>query len=118
MACRCTQDGEEYEVSSKGTGTEGGRVLKCATGSWTLNPVAPLVPSENLVQMFLDGSGKKKGWFSSRCAKSSPPTAMFKTRYGGIHATLRVVGESALRSVATIRSATRDGEIVLDLVRL
>lgn len=102
----------------EGTGTEGGRVLISVTGSWTLNPVASLVPSENLVQMFLDGSGKKKGWFSSRCAKASPPTAMFKTRHGDIHATLRVVGESALRTVATIHSATRHGEIFLDLVSL
>jgi hypothetical protein len=80
--------------------------------------MAPLVPAQSLVQLFLDGLGEKKRWCRSRAAKIAPPTAMFSSRHGGIHATLHVVGESAVRSVATIRSVTRRGEIVLDLVSL
>jgi hypothetical protein len=68
--------------------------------------------------MFLDGRGERKhrcGYFSK---KKVPPTAMFNSRHGNIHATLRVVGESALRAVATIRSKTRGGNIFFDVVSL
>lgn len=94
-------------------------VIRCSnqTGSWSLDPLAPLVPAQSLVQMFLDGmEEKKKRWYRSRAAKISPPTAMFSSRHACIQATLYVVGESAVRSVATIRSVTRRGGIVLDLV--
>ena len=69
--------------------------------------------------MFLDGTKeKKRGWCRSRSAKTKPPTAMLTSRHGNIEAMLRVVGESALRSVATINTVTRSGDIVIDLVSL
>jgi hypothetical protein len=69
--------------------------------------------------MFLDGRGEKKrrcGHFSSK--KKVPPTAMLRSRHGNIHATVRVVGESALRAVATIHAKSRGGNIFLDVVSL
>jgi len=94
------------------------RCSNCQTGSWSLDPLAPLVPAQNLVQMFLDGVGEKKRRCRSRSAKMAPPTAMFKSRHANIQAALRVVGDSAVHFVATIRSETRSGNISLDLVRL
>jgi hypothetical protein len=95
------------------------QVLKYNTGSWSLDPLVPQVPAQDLVQMFLDGRGGKKRRCGYRWSKKSvPPTAMFYARHNNIHATLRVVGESALRTVATIRSKTRGGNIFLDLVSL
>lgn len=44
------------------------------------------------------------------------PTAKLDSRHGNISATLRVVGESAMPATATIRSTTRSGNIVLELV--
>jgi hypothetical protein len=69
--------------------------------------------------MFLDGRGEKKRFCGYRCSKKKvPPTAMFNSRHGNIHAMLRVVGESALRTVATIHSKTRGGNIFIDVVGL
>lgn len=94
------------------------QVLKYQTGAWSLDPVAPQVPAQDLVQMFLDGGEKKRrcGFRSSK--KKAPPTAMFRTRHGNVHATVRIVGESALRTVATIHSKTRGGNIFIDVVSL
>ncbi|KAI0251802.1 hypothetical protein BJV78DRAFT_1282255 [Lactifluus subvellereus] len=86
-------------------------------GSWSLDPLAPQLPAQNLVQLFLDGQPSKK----SRCrrsAKGIPPTAKFSSRHGNIEATLRVVGDSLYRSTATIRSETRKGNTILDLVSI
>jgi len=83
-------------------------------GSWSLDPLATLLPTQNLVQMFLDGQAVKKKRF--RRPKVDPPTAKFSSRHGGIQATLRVVGDSSVRSTATIRSETRGGNTILDLV--
>lgn len=69
--------------------------------------------------MFLDGRGEKKRFCGYRCSKKkAPPTAMFSSRHGNIHTTLRVVGESALRTVATINSKSRGGNIFIDVVSL
>ncbi|KAI0299324.1 hypothetical protein BC826DRAFT_68457 [Russula brevipes] len=88
-------------------------------GSWSLDPQAQQVPPHNLVQMLLDGSPeKKKKCRRSRSAKAMPPTAKFSSRHGSIRATLRVLGESALRSIATIRAESRKGNVVLDLVSI
>jgi hypothetical protein len=78
--------------------------------------MAPLVPEQNLVQMFLYGQSEKKRWGRSRNPKAAPPTAKFGTRHGNIQATLRVVGDSMVHSIATIRAESRKGNIVLDLV--
>jgi hypothetical protein len=118
-ACRCTRNGVQYEVGSISTGTVSDQLLKYRLGSWSLDPMAPQVPAQDLVQMFLEGRGERKRCFGYRCSKKKlPPTAMFCSRHSSIHATLRVVGESALRSVATIRSKSRGGNIFLDVVSL
>jgi hypothetical protein len=109
----------QYEVGLTGIVIVSGQVLRYCTGSWSLDPLAPKVPTQDLVQMFLDGQGEKKrfgGYFSSK--KKIPPTAMFHSRHGAIHANLRIVGESALRTVATIHSKSRGGSIFLDVVSL
>jgi len=90
-------------------------------GCWTLDPLALLVPVQDLqvVQMSPDGKKQKnRGLRHSRSAETPPPTAMLRTRRGRIHATFCVVGESALRSVATIRTVTDKSDIVLDLVSI
>jgi hypothetical protein len=95
------------------------KVLKCQTGSWSLDPLAPVVPAQNLVQMFLDGKGEKKRRCRSRSSKKmAPPTAIFSSRHGNIQAALRAVGDSAGLSVATVHSKTRGGNIFFDLVGL
>jgi hypothetical protein len=91
------------------------RTLEKQAGSWSLDPLATLLPTQNLVQMFLDGQAVKKRRFRRQKAPD-PPTAKFSSRHGGIQATLRVIGDSYVRSTATIRSETRGGNIVLDLV--
>ncbi|KAI9433595.1 hypothetical protein H4582DRAFT_990309 [Lactarius indigo] len=86
-------------------------------GSWSLDPMAAVLPTQNLVQIFLDGQpSKKKKRF--RPSKTVAPTAKFSSRHGGVQATLRVIGDSSVRSTATIRSETRSGNIVLDLVSI
>jgi hypothetical protein len=86
------------------------------SGSWSLDPLAPQLPTQNLVQLFLDGPPSKKKSRFRRSAKEIPPTAKFSSRHGGIEATLRIVGDSLYRSTATIRSETRKGNTILDLV--
>lgn len=105
----------------KCTGAKGDQAFKYPTGCWALDPLAPLVPVEDLqfVQMSPDGKMEKnRGLHHSRSAEAPPPTAMLRTRRGQIQATFCVVGESALRSVATIRTVTRKKDIVLDLVSI
>jgi hypothetical protein len=106
-------------VGSTSTIIVSDQVLKYRTGSWSLDPLAPEVPAQDLVQMFLDGRETKRrcGYQWSK-KKKVPPTAMLHSRHGTVHATFRVVGESALRAVATIRSKTRGGNIFLDVVSL
>ena len=104
---------------SKCTGAESDHVFKCPTGCWTLDPLAPVVPAQDPVEISLDGTkGKEPAQRRSRSAMTPPPTAMLRTRRGKIQATFCVVGESALRSVATIHTVTRKGDIVLDVVNL
>ena len=118
-AYRWTRNGIQYEVGSTSTIIVSDQVLKYRTGAWSLDPLAPQVPAQDLVQMFLDGEGEKKRRCGYRWSKKKvPPTALFRSRHGTVHATLRVVGESALRTVATIHSKTRGGNILLDVVSL
>lgn len=118
MAYRCARDGVQYEVCSTSAIILSDQVLKYRAGSWLLDPLAPLVP-EDLVQMFVGGRERMKRRWSFRCSnKTIPPTAILRTRHGSIDATLHVVGESALRNVATIRLETRAGNIFLDVVCL
>ena len=69
--------------------------------------------------MFPGGQGGMKRRWGLRCSnKKVPPTAILRSRHGSIDATLHVVGESALRTVATIRLETRTSSIFLDVVSL
>jgi hypothetical protein len=67
--------------------------------------------------MVLDGQAVKKRRFR-RSKAPDPPTAKFNSRHGGIQATLRVIGDSSVRSTATIRSETRGGNTIIDLVSI
>jgi len=69
--------------------------------------------------MFLDGQSvkkKKKKCCRSRSSKAVPPTAKLASRHGSIQAKLRVLGDSVVHSIATIRAESRSGNISLDLV--
>jgi len=69
--------------------------------------------------MFLDGQPekkKKKKCCRSRSSKAVPPTAKLASRHGSIQAKLRVLGESEVPSIATIRAESRSGSVMLDLV--
>lgn len=85
-------------------------------GYWSLDPLATPLPTQNLVQMFLDGQTVKQKRF--RSPKAIPPTARYSSRHGSIQATLHVVGDTPVRSTATIRSETRSGNIILELVSI
>jgi hypothetical protein len=85
-------------------------------GSWSLDPLVTLLPTQDLVQLFLDGKAKRRRFF--RTPKGVPPTASFNSRHGSVQATLRVTGDSSVRSTATIRSKTRSGNITLELVSI
>jgi len=80
-------------------------------GSWALDPLAALLPTQNLVQMFLDGKPSKKRF---RTPKGIPPTATFSSRHGSVQAILRVVENASVRSTAKVYSKTRSGNITLD----
>ncbi|KAN0129897.1 hypothetical protein V8E53_012369 [Lactarius tabidus] len=86
-------------------------------GSWALDPLVPLLPTQDLVNMFLDGKApkRKRCW---RSPKGVDPTATFTSRHGSVQATLRVTGDTPVRSTATIRSKTRSGNITLELVSI
>ena len=84
-------------------------------GSWSLDPLLPLLPTRDLVQTFIDGKAPRR----RRCFRSPkgvPPTASFTSRHGSVQATLRVTGDTPIHSTTTIRSKTRSGNITLDLV--
>ena len=93
------------------------QVLKYQTGSWSLDPLAPKVP-QDLVQLVGGRGGMKRRCCFRRSNKKIPPTAMLHSRKGSIDATVHVVGESALRTAATIQLKTRKGSISLDVVSL
>jgi hypothetical protein len=92
------------------------QALTYQTGSWSLDPLAPQVPEPGLVQMFLNGQPVKKEFWRCRSSKAVPSTAKFASRHGNIQAKFRVVGDSAVRSIATIRAESRRGNITLDVV--
>jgi len=89
-------------------------------GAWSLDPLAPQVPEPGLVQMFLDGqpAKKKKRCCRSRSSKAVPPTAKLASRHGSIQAKLRVLGDSVVHSLTTIRAESRSGNVTLDLVSI
>ncbi|KAI0272351.1 hypothetical protein BC834DRAFT_966397 [Gloeopeniophorella convolvens] len=84
-------------------------------GSWLLDPLAAQLPTQNLVQMFLDGRAEKT---KRRSKGTGPPTAAFTSRHGSISSVLRILGDSTGRATATIRAESRGGNIVLDLVSI
>ncbi|KAI0272348.1 hypothetical protein BC834DRAFT_840677 [Gloeopeniophorella convolvens] len=84
-------------------------------GSWLLDPLAASASTPSIMQTIMDGrTGRRPRRF--RNVTSGAPTAKLDSRRGNIAATFRVAGESATPATATIRSTTRSGNIVLELV--
>jgi hypothetical protein len=115
----CTRNGRRSKVRSSAVGPN--RLLTSQSGSWSLDPRAPQLPPPNLVQIILDGKQGKKS-YCRRSSKGIAPTAKFSSRHGSIEATLHIVGNSLedpmFRPIARIRSETRKGNTVLDVVSL
>ena len=86
-------------------------------GSWLLDPLAPQSSQRSLVQSLVEtrAAGRRPRRFHNMTVGT--PTAKLDSRHGNIFATLRVVGESAAPATATIRTTTRNSNIVLELVR-
>jgi len=86
-------------------------------GSWLLDPLAAQSSERSILQALVETrAGRRPRRFHNMTVGA--PTAKLDSRHGNISATLRVVqaGESAAPATATIRSTTRNGNIVLELV--
>jgi hypothetical protein len=85
-------------------------------GSWLLDPLAAQSSQRSLLQSLVAGrAGRRPRRFHNMTVGA--PTAKLDSRHGNIFATLRVVGDSGVPATATIRSTTRNSNIVLELVR-
>ncbi|KAI9433594.1 hypothetical protein H4582DRAFT_2082223 [Lactarius indigo] len=90
-------------------------VFETIRGSWLLDPLAPQSTNQSLLQLLVENrAGRRPRRFHNMTVGA--PTAKLDSRRGNIFATLRVGGESAVPAIATIRSTTRSGNIVLELV--
>ncbi|KAI0251801.1 hypothetical protein BJV78DRAFT_409222 [Lactifluus subvellereus] len=90
-------------------------VLEPIKGSWLLDPLAAQTSAPSILQALVENrAGRRPRRF--RNMTMGAPTARLDSRHGNISATIRVVGESAMPVTATIRSATRSSNIVLELV--
>ncbi|KAI9510510.1 hypothetical protein F5148DRAFT_571172 [Russula earlei] len=92
-------------------------MLEPIRGSWLLDPLAPQSSSPSIVEKIVEN--RVAGGRRSRRVRnllSGAPTAKLDSRHGNISAAFRVVGESVMPANATIRSTTRSGNIVLELV--
>ncbi|KAI9464440.1 hypothetical protein BJY52DRAFT_1184186 [Lactarius psammicola] len=84
-------------------------------GSWLLDPLAAQSSNHSLLQVLVENrAGRRPRRFHNMTVGA--PTAKLDSRRGNIFATLRVVGESTVPATATIRSTTRTGNVVLELV--
>ena len=111
MAYICTPSAKQSEVCLRAICAPIDHLEQA--GSWALDPLAALLPTQNLVQMILDGKPSKKRF---RTPKGVPPTATFSSRHGSVQAILRVVENASVRSTAKVYSKTRSGNITLDFV--
>jgi len=90
-------------------------VLEPIKGSWLLDPLAAQSSAPSILQALIDNRvGRRPRRFHNMTMGA--PTAKLDSRHGNISAALRVVGESAMPAIATVRSTTRSGNIVLELV--
>jgi len=84
-------------------------------GSWLLDPLISQSSGLSIMQTITQHrAGRRPRRF--RNATLEATTAKLDSRHGNISAAFRVVGESAMFATATIRSTTRSGNIVLELV--
>ncbi len=89
--------------------------LRRSLGSWLLDPLALQSSGPSILQTIVQHrAGRRPRPF--RNMTLGTPTAKFDSRHGNISAALRVVGESVMTATATIRTTTRSGNIVLELV--
>ncbi|KAH9004503.1 hypothetical protein EDB86DRAFT_1949935 [Lactarius hatsudake] len=90
-------------------------VFETIRGSWLLDPLAAQSTNQSLLQLLVENrAGRRPRRFHNMTAGA--PTAKLDSRRGNIFATLRVEGELSVPATATIRSTTRTGNIVLELV--
>ncbi|KAH9000103.1 hypothetical protein EDB92DRAFT_1812530 [Lactarius akahatsu] len=90
-------------------------VFETIRGSWLLDPLAAQSTNQSLLQLLVENrAGRRPRRFHN--ITTGAPTAKLDSRRGNIFATLRVEGELAVPATATIRSTTRTGNIVLELV--
>ena len=88
--------------------------LRCSLGSWLLDPLAAPSSGPSILQTLVQSRAGRRPR-RVRNMTLGAPTARLDSRHGNIYAALRVVGES-VPATATIRSTTRSGNIVLELV--
>ena len=88
---------------------------RCSLGSWLLDPLAALSSGPSILQTVVQHRAGRRPR-RARNMTLGAPTARLDSRHGSISAVLRVVAESATPATATIRSTTRSGNIVLELV--
>ncbi|KAF8493197.1 hypothetical protein F5888DRAFT_841692 [Russula emetica] len=91
-------------------------VIEPIRGSWLLDPLAPQSSGTSVLQTIVQNRGAGRRPHRVRNMTLGTPTAKLDSRHGNISAALRVVGESAMTATATIRTTTRSGNIVLELV--
>jgi len=90
-------------------------VIEPIRGSWLLDPLAPQPSGPSILQTVVQHrAGRRPRRFRNMILGTT--TAKLDSRHGDISAALRVVGESAMTATATIRTTTRSGNIVLELV--
>lgn len=90
--------------------------MHCSPGSWLLDPLAAQTSTPSILQTLVENrAGRRPRRFRNMTIMGTP-TAKLDSRHGNISAAFRVVGESAMPAIATIRSSTRSGNIVLELV--
>jgi hypothetical protein len=88
--------------------------LHRSLGSWLLDPLAPQSSGTNILQAVMQHRNARRPRRFRNMALGTP-TAKLDSRHGNISATFRVVGE-AMTATTTIRTTTRSGNIVLELV--
>jgi hypothetical protein len=89
--------------------------LHRSLGSWLLDPLIAPSSGPSILQTIVQHRAERRPR-GFRNMTLGAPTAKLDSRHGNISAALRVVGESAMPATATVRSTTRSGNIVLELV--
>ncbi|KAI0299325.1 hypothetical protein BC826DRAFT_967166 [Russula brevipes] len=84
-------------------------VIEPINGSWLLDPLAAQTSTPSILQTLVENRAGRRPR-RSRNMTMGTPTAKLDSRHGNISAAFRVVGESAVPAIATIRSSTRSGK--------